>query len=95
VRTSGSLTPRPDLTVVTGSLLSKSDIRSAFLTVPPLSPSAAIITLNIVRKSNSSFAAQISPPRFLADSCANVYEVLEHAGFYRVVVMSTAGVGNS
>lgn len=95
VRTSGSLTPRPGLTIVTGSPLSKSDIRSAVLAVTPLSPSAAIITLNTVRKSDSPFAAQISPPRFLADSCANVCEVLEHAGIYRVVVMSTAGVGDS
>jgi len=95
VRTSGSLTPRPGLTIVTGSPLSKSDIRSALLAAPPLSPSATIITLNTVRKSDSPFAAQISPPRFLADSCANVCEVLEHAGFYRVVVMSTAGVGDS
>src|SRR5271168_507368 len=95
VRTSSSLTPRPGLTIVTGSPLSKSDIRSALLAAPPLSPSAAIITLNTVRKSDSPFAAQISPPRFLADSCANVCEVLEHAGIYRVVVMSTAGVGDS
>ncbi|KAH6603863.1 hypothetical protein Trco_007309 [Trichoderma cornu-damae] len=95
VRTPGSLTPRPGLTIVTGSPLSKSDIRSALLAAPPLSPSAAIITLNTVRKSDSPFAAQISPPRFLADSCANVCEVLEQAGVYRVVVMSTAGVGDS
>ena len=94
VRTSGSLTPRPGLTIVTGSPLSKSDIRSALLAAP-LSPSAAIITLNTVRKSDSPFAAQISPPRFLADSCANVCAVLEHAGIYRVVVMSTAGIGDS
>ncbi len=94
VRTSGSLTPRPGLNIVTGSPLSKSDIRSALLAAPP-SPSAAIITSNTVRKSDSPFAAQISPPRFLADSCASVCEVLEHAGFYRVVAMSTAGVGDS
>ena len=95
VRTSGSLTSRPGLTIVTGSPLSKSDIRSTLLAAPPLSPSATIITLNTVRKSDSPFAAQISPPRFLADSCANVCEVLEHAGFYRVVAMSTSGVGDS
>lgn len=35
VRTSGSLTPRPGLTIVTGSPLSKSDIRSALLAAPP------------------------------------------------------------
>jgi len=95
VRTSGSLTPRPGLTIVTGSPLSKSDIRSALLAAPLLSPSAAIITLNTVRKSDSPFAAQVSPPRCLADSCANICEVIENAGFNRVVVMSTAGVGDS
>ncbi|QKX57631.1 uncharacterized protein TRUGW13939_04749 [Talaromyces rugulosus] len=94
VRTSSSLVPRPGLTVVTGSPLSKPDIRSALIAAP-LSPSAAIITLNTVRKSDSPFAAQLSPPRFLADSCANACEVLEQAGIYRVVVMSTAGVGDS
>ncbi|PMD33315.1 NAD(P)-binding protein [Hyaloscypha variabilis F] len=95
VRTSSSLTPRPGLTVVTGSPLSKPDIRSALLAATSLSLSAAIITLNTVRKSDSPFAAQLSPPRFLADSCANVCEVLEHAGIFRIVVMSTAGVGDS
>ncbi|CAM1500931.1 Fc.00g100930.m01.CDS01 [Cosmosporella sp. VM-42] len=95
VRTSGSLTPCPGLTVVTGSPLSKDNIRSALSAAPGLSPSAAIITLNTVRKSDSPFAAPLSPPRFLADSCANVCEVLEQAGIHRVVVMSTAGVGDS
>ncbi|KAF1846348.1 uncharacterized protein K460DRAFT_367147 [Cucurbitaria berberidis CBS 394.84] len=95
VRTTGSLIPRPGLTIVIGSPLSKSDISSALLAALPLSPSATIITLNTVRKSDSPFAARVSPPRFLADSCANICEVLEHAGFNRVVVMSTAGVGDS
>jgi putative NADH-flavin reductase len=94
VRTSGNLNPRPGLTIVTGSPLSKSDIRST-LAASPLSPSAAIITLNTVRKSDSPFAAQLSPPRFLADSCANICEVLEQAGIHRIIVMSTAGVGDS
>lgn len=95
VRASASLTPRPGLTVVAGSPLSKDDIRSALSAAPGLSPSAAIITLNTVRKSDSPFAAQLSPPRFLADSCANACEVLEQAGIRRIVVMSTAGVGDS
>jgi uncharacterized protein YbjT (DUF2867 family) len=95
VRTSSSLTPHPGLTIVTGSPLSKPDIQSAFSAAPFLTPSAAIITLNTVRKSDSPFAPQLSPPRFLADSCANVCEVLERAGIHRVVVMSTAGVGDS
>ncbi|KAM5344964.1 hypothetical protein ACJ41O_010826 [Fusarium nematophilum] len=94
VRTSGSLTPRPGLTVVTGSPLSKSDIKKAAFSAA-LTPAAAIITLNTVRESDSPFASQVSPPRFLADSCANVCEVLEQAGIRRIVVMSTAGVGDS
>lgn len=95
VRTSSNLAPRPGLTIVTGSVLSKSDIHSALYATPSLLPSAAIITLNTVRKSDSPFAAQVSPPRFLADSCANICEVMEQAGIHRVVIMSTAGVGDS
>lgn len=95
VRTSTSLNPRPGLSIVTGSPLSKDDIRNALSTVPGLSPSAAIVTLNTVRKSDSPFATQLSPPRFLADSCANICEVLAQAGIYRVVMMSTAGAGDS
>lgn len=95
MRTTSTLIPRAGLTILTGSPLSKSDIRSTLLAASPLSPSAAIITLNAVRKTESPFAAQLSPPRFLADSCANICEVLEQAGVCRVVVMSTAGVGDS
>lgn len=95
MRDPNSLRPRPGLTIVIGSSLSKADIRKTLSAATPLTPSAAIITLNTVRASDSPFAAQISPPRFLADSCANVCEVLEHAGISRIVVMSTAGVGDS
>ena len=95
VRTPDSLSPRFGLTVVTGSPLSKSDIESTLSAAPSLTPDAAIVTLNTVRKSDSPFAPQLSPPRFLADSCANVCDVLEQAGIRRIVVMSTAGVGDS
>ncbi|KAF1991181.1 NAD-dependent epimerase/dehydratase [Aulographum hederae CBS 113979] len=96
VRTASSLLPRPGLTITTGSPLSKPDILTALHAAPPLpAPTAAIITLNTVRESDSPFAAQVSPLRFLADSCANVCEVLEQAGIHRLVVMSTAGVGDS
>ncbi|KAF4978444.1 hypothetical protein FZEAL_5169 [Fusarium zealandicum] len=95
VRSSASLSPSPGLTVVTGTPLAKDDIRSTLSAAPGPLPSAAIVTLNTVRESDSPFAAQLSPPRFLADSCANVCEVLEQAGIHRMVVMSTAGVGDS
>lgn len=95
VRTEGSLAPFEGLTVVKGSPLSKDDIRSALSATPCHTISAAIITLNTVRKSDNPFAAQVSPPRFLADSCANACEVLTEDGISRIVVMSTAGVGDS
>lgn len=95
VRTPGSLSQHPGLTVVTGSPLSQSDIKAALSAAPSLAPSAAIVTLNTVRKTDSPFAAQLSPPRFLADSSANLCEVLERAGIHRIVIMSTAGVGDS
>ncbi|KAF9774006.1 hypothetical protein IL306_008058 [Fusarium sp. DS 682] len=95
VRNADKITPKSGLTVVTGSPLSKDDIRRALTAAPGLVPSAAIMTLNTVRKSDSPFAPQVSPPRFLADSCANVCEVLKEAGMKRIVVMSTAGVGDS
>ncbi|KAL3961141.1 hypothetical protein ACCO45_006258 [Purpureocillium lilacinum] len=58
-------------------------------------PSAAIMTLNTVRKSDSPFAPQLSPPRLLADSAANACAALQEAGIRRIVVMSTAGAGDS
>ncbi|RGP71770.1 nad-dependent epimerase dehydratase [Fusarium sporotrichioides] len=95
VRNPGSLTTQPGVTVVTGSPLSKEDIRKAIYAMPGILPSATIFTLNTVRKSDSPFAAQVGPPRLLADSCTNVCQVLEDAGIYRIVVMSTAGVGDT
>ncbi|KAJ2979029.1 hypothetical protein NQ176_g3493 [Zarea fungicola] len=95
VRSTASLTPRAGLTIVTGSPLSKPDIRNALNAASTPLPSAAIFTLNTVRESDSPFAKQVSPPRFLADSCANACEILEEVGVRRIVVMSTAGVGDS
>ncbi|KAF2822400.1 hypothetical protein CC86DRAFT_78219 [Ophiobolus disseminans] len=95
VRTSNNLAPRSGLTIVTGTPLSAPDIESTLSATPSLTPCAAIITLNMVRESDSPFAPQVSPPRFLADSCANVCAVLRRAGIDRVVVMSMAGVGDS
>lgn len=95
IRSSGSLAPRAGLIIVTGSPLSKDDIRSAVNATSAQLPSAAIVTLNTVRKSDSPFAAQVSPARFLADSVANTCEVLEEVGIRRIVVMSTAGAGSS
>ena len=95
VRTPSNLKARPGLTIATGSPLSESDVRATIFAAPNLTPDATIVTLNTVRESDSPFAAQVSPPRFLADSCANVCKILEQAGLKRIVIMSTAGVGDS
>jgi putative NADH-flavin reductase len=95
IRPTASLISRPGLTIVTGSPLSRSDIQSALTAAPSLRPDAAIYTLNAVRKTESPFAPQLSPPRFLADSCAATCDILEQAGIRRIVVMSTAGAGDS
>jgi len=93
---SPKLPSHSNLTIVSGSPLSKPSIAAALSATPSLGlPTAAIITLNTLRASDSPFAAQIFPPRFLADSVANVCEVLQEKGIRRVVVMSTAGVGDS
>ncbi|CAK7221267.1 hypothetical protein SCUCBS95973_004436 [Sporothrix curviconia] len=96
VRNPSAVTGRKGLTVVQGSPLVKADVEKALTAAPaPLAVSAAIITLNTVRASDSPFAAQVSPPRFLADSCETACAALLAHGIRRVVVMSTAGAGDS
>lgn len=95
VRKPEAVQAQSGLTVVPGSPLVKSDIETALSASSPLKVDAAIITLNTVRESDSPFARQVSPPRFLADCSVNVCQVLEQAGISRVVFMSTAGCGNS
>lgn len=95
VRDSSKLTAHSGLTTVIGTPLEKDDILKAYSATPSNPPTAAIITLNTVRESDSPFAAQVSPPRFLADSCASICEVLQQHGCRRIIIMSTAGVGDS
>jgi uncharacterized protein YbjT (DUF2867 family) len=95
VRTPSSLDAQPGLTIVQGSPLSRPDIKKALTAAPGLTPSSVIFTLNANRKSDNPFAAPAAPPRFLADSCADVCAVMIEAGVNRIVVMSTIGAGDS
>ncbi|PTD05414.1 hypothetical protein FCULG_00000177 [Fusarium culmorum] len=61
VRDPSAVTAQPGITIVTGSPLSKDDIRKAIHATPGVLPSAAIFTLNTVRASDSPFAAQVGP----------------------------------
>ncbi|KAH7014608.1 uncharacterized protein B0I36DRAFT_255572 [Microdochium trichocladiopsis] len=96
VRNAAALSSKQGLTVVQGSPLVKDDISKCLVAAPGgARVDAAIITLNTVRASDSPFAAPLSPPRLLADSCANACAVLQEAGISRIVIMSTAGAGDS
>lgn len=97
VRSPARLAPREGLTVVQGLPLEGADVQKAlsFLSPAGNAVSAAIITLNTLRASDSPFAPQVSPPRFLADACATVCSALVAHNIQRVVVMSTAGAGDS
>lgn len=95
IRASSSLKAQSGLTIVTGSPLSTSDISKAISATPFVKPAAAIFTLNAPRKSESPFSPPLAPPRFLADSCSTACQALEEAGIRRIVVMSTAGAGDS
>lgn len=95
IRRNNALPQQPGLTVVVGSPLDKGDIARALLAAPGVRVDAAITTLNTVRESDSPFAAQVSPPRLLADSCAALCAALREHGTKRIIIMSTAGVGDS
>jgi hypothetical protein len=58
-------------------------------------PQAVITTLNAPRETNSPFSKPIAPPRFMADSVANVRKAMTRHGIKKLVVMSAFGVGDS
>lgn len=94
VRNPSSLEERAGLNIVKGSPLSTEDIKSAFeATSEP--PQAVITALNATRVSDSPFAKPLAPPRFLADSHANLLTVMSQFGVKRIVAMSAYGVGDS
>ncbi|KAJ5367640.1 TrkA-N domain dehydrogenase [Penicillium brevicompactum] len=92
VRKPTSLDQRTGLDVVKGTPLETSDIRDAFkIGVPDM----VIVTLSALREKDSPFAAPISPPRMMADSNANVAQVMKEFGVQKIVVLQAYGVGAS
>lgn len=81
--------------IVQGTPLDKDDVKKAFLAMDNNLPEAVIITLNATRTSDSPFAKPLAPPRFMADSVANVREVMVVHGVKKLVIMSAVGVGDS
>ncbi|ERS98134.1 hypothetical protein HMPREF1624_04914 [Sporothrix schenckii ATCC 58251] len=94
VRSPDKLKARKGLTIVKGSTLNRDDIEKAVTaTSTPLD--GCIFTLGSIRTSDSPFAAPVSPPRFMADSAANAVSVLANHNVSRIVIQSTAGIGDS
>ncbi|KAL1893485.1 hypothetical protein Sste5346_006313 [Sporothrix stenoceras] len=94
VRNPDKLPPRKGLTVVKGSSLAKADIEMT-ITATSTPVDGCIFTLGTLRESESPFAKQVTPPRFLADSAGVASEVLLAHNVSRLVIMSTAGTGDS
>ena len=83
---------KPGLDVVQGTPLKFDDVRSSF---QGHTPDGVIVTLNARRASDSPFAANISPPRFMADSVANLCKAMKEYGVRKIVVMQAFGVGET
>jgi len=84
---------KPGLQVAEGTPLKIEDVRSAFQKHTPVD--AVIVTLNARRASDSPFAANISPPRFMADSVANLCKVMKEHQVRKILIMQAFGVGET
>ncbi|KAF2198583.1 NAD(P)-binding protein [Delitschia confertaspora ATCC 74209] len=91
-RNPGAIEAKPGLTVIQGTPLKIDNIRTAF---QQHTPNAVIVTLNARRATDSPFAANISPPRFMADSVANTCKVMREHNVRKIVVMQAFGVGET
>jgi uncharacterized protein YbjT (DUF2867 family) len=80
------------LQIVIGTPTNKEDVRKAF---SKCRPDAVIVTLSAPRASDSPFAAVIAPPRLMADSTANVVDMMKEFDTPKIVVMQAFGVGES
>lgn len=87
--------PLPSANIVKGTPLEKADIEKAITVTPHDPPSAIIITLNARRATDNPFSANVSPPRMMADSNANVVAAMEAHGITKIVTMSAFGVADS
>ena len=101
IRDASALKPHANLTVVEGSVLSESDMSSAF-SAAGIPVDAVLSFLNAPRASNNPWAKFLGPPRLLADSTAYAARELRKQRSQqpdlpkpRLVVMNAMGVGQS
>ncbi|KAK0122490.1 hypothetical protein ONS95_010720 [Cadophora gregata] len=94
IRNPSSLPPTPGLTLITGTPTSTLSISHAITSSPTL-PNLVIVSLASVRKSDSPFSAQVSPPTFMTDVHRVLLEEMKNFGIGRLITVSAFGVGDS
>ena len=86
---------QPEVLTSAGTPLKLEDIYKAFPTERQFAPAAVIVALNPSRTADSPFARPVAPPRFLADSVANVITAMKQHNVPKIIVMQALGVGDS
>ncbi|KAF2124237.1 NAD-dependent epimerase/dehydratase-like protein [Dothidotthia symphoricarpi CBS 119687] len=94
VRNPASMPSDSKVHLITGTPTNKDDVRTAFTASRP---HVVIVTLSAVRASDSPFAANISPPRMMADSNANVVAAMKESSTpkAKLVILQAFGVAES
>ncbi|KAF3043790.1 hypothetical protein E8E12_010306 [Didymella heteroderae] len=80
------------LETTVGTPMKIQDVRKVFT---HSKPDVVIVTLSAPRASDSPFASVVAPPRFMADSTANVVTVMKEFNTPKIVIMQAFGVGES
>ena len=80
----------PDLQVITGTPINLDDLREAMKGVE-----VVFSALNISMSSELPWAKLTGPKDFISNSIRNVIKVMREEGVKRIIVMSTAGAGDS
>ena len=88
--------PTSNVSVVTGTPMSKEDILKAFTSAPKSDPVKAVVsTLNNGRTSDNPWAKSTAPANLMADAVRNSLAVMKTHGVKKIVVLGTVGVGSS
>ena len=84
------LSPRPNLTLLSGSPERLDDVQRAITGC-----TSVLSFLNNMRESDFPWSKPVSPPRLMATAVSNAVLAMKENGIRRIVVLSAAGVGDS
>ena len=91
VRSTAGVVERDDLEVIHGDVLNPSELRQAFNNMD------AVVSCLGIRKENPSdpWSPLLSPEDFIARSAVGIVDAMKANGIERLIVISSAGVGDS